>query len=47
MQGVAERFVSPTRDGELDLTTPAGPNTLYNPIIKAFERSIVRLNRGT
>jgi hypothetical protein len=36
-----------TRDGELDLATPAYPNTLYNSIIKAFERSIVRLNRGT
>jgi hypothetical protein len=44
--GVAEHFVSLTRDGELDLATPADPNTLYNPVVKAFERSIVRLNRG-
>jgi hypothetical protein len=36
-----------TRNGELDLATPADPNTLYDPIIKALERSIVRLNRGT
>ena len=40
-------WFSLTRDGELDLATPANPNTLYNPFIKAFERLIVRLNRGT
>ena len=36
-----------TRDGELDLATPADPNTLYNPFIEAFERSIVRLSGRT
>ena len=29
-----------TKDGELDLGTPADPNTLYEPIIKAFEDAI-------
>ena len=36
MQGVAEHLVSLTRDGELDLATPANPNTLYNPIMKSL-----------
>jgi hypothetical protein len=35
------------RDGGLDLATLADPNTLCNSVIKAFERSIVRLNRRT
>jgi hypothetical protein len=35
-----------TRDGELDLATPADSKTLYNPIIAAFEHSIGDLDRG-
>jgi len=35
------------RDGELHLITSAYLNILYNSIIKAFERSIIRLNKGT
>jgi hypothetical protein len=46
MQGVAEHFVSPYQ-GRRTGPCYADPNTLYNPFIKAFERSIVRLNRGT
>jgi hypothetical protein len=46
--GSCGAFLFPfTRNGELDMATPADPNTLYDPIIKAFERSIVRQNRGT
>ncbi len=33
-----------TRDGELDLGTPADPNTLYEPIIKAFGDAIAGLD---
>ena len=29
-----------TKDGELDLGTPADPNILYDPFIKAFESAI-------
>jgi hypothetical protein len=36
-----------TEDGELDLSTPADSATLYNPIIAAFERSIVDLDKQT
>jgi hypothetical protein len=42
------RILSPlTKNGELDLATPADPKTLYNPIIAAFERSIADLDRRT
>ena len=36
-----------TKDGELNLGTPADPNTLYEPIIKALEDAIAGLDTDT
>jgi hypothetical protein len=41
------RILFPLRARRLDLATPTDSNTLYNPIIEAFESFIVRLDRGT
>ena len=36
-----------TKDGELDLETPADPNTLYELIIKAFGDAMAGLDTDT